>query len=83
MATISPGIEFEATRLGPIMRSQAGAPHEAWGVLNPGGVRSADGTMHLFPRLIAEGNYSRIGHARVLFEGENPVSVQRLGLPSQ
>ncbi|MGD0471890.1 MAG: glycosidase [Candidatus Velthaea sp.] len=80
MPTISPGIEFEVTRLGAIMRPQAGAPHEAWGVLNPGGVRSADGTMHLFPRLIAEGNYSRIGHARVLFDGENPVNVERLGL---
>lgn len=36
--------------------------------------------MHLFPRLIAEGNYSRIGHARVRFEGETPVGVDRLGL---
>ena len=26
----------------------------------------SDGALHLFPRLIAEGNYSRIGHARVL-----------------
>jgi len=36
--------------------------------------------MHLFPRLIAEGNYSRIGHARVLFDGETPVGVERLGV---
>jgi predicted GH43/DUF377 family glycosyl hydrolase len=35
--------------------------------------------MHLFPRLVAEGNFSRIGHARVHFEGEAPVSVERLG----
>ncbi|MFY9779640.1 MAG: hypothetical protein WAJ85_03895 [Candidatus Baltobacteraceae bacterium] len=62
------------------MRPQAGQPHEAWGVLNPGGVRSNDGTMHLFPRLIAEGNYSRIGHARVRFDGETPVGVERLGV---
>jgi predicted GH43/DUF377 family glycosyl hydrolase len=62
------------------MSSQADQPHEAWGVLNPGGVRSRDGTMHLFPRLIAEGNYSRIGHARVVFDGETPVGVERLGL---
>ncbi|MGB8266808.1 MAG: hypothetical protein WCE44_10825 [Candidatus Velthaea sp.] len=62
------------------MSPQAGQPHEAWGVINPGGVRSPDGTMHLFPRLIAEGNYSRIGHARVRFDGETPVGVERLGI---
>jgi predicted GH43/DUF377 family glycosyl hydrolase len=61
------------------MSSLAGEPEEAWGVLNPGGVRSADGALHLFPRLIAEGNFSRIGHVRVRFEGEVPVSVERLG----
>jgi predicted GH43/DUF377 family glycosyl hydrolase len=36
--------------------------------------------MQLFPRLIAEGNYSRIGRARVYFDGETPVGVERLGL---
>lgn len=73
-------LEFSAERLGVVMRPQAGEPHEAWGVLNPGGVRAPDGTMHLFPRLIAEGNYSRIGHARVRFDGETPVGVERLGV---
>ena len=80
MPTLATGLDFTATRLGVIMRSQAGQPHEAWGVLNPGGARAADGTMHLFPRLIAEGNYSRIGHARVLFDAETPVDVERLGV---
>jgi predicted GH43/DUF377 family glycosyl hydrolase len=36
--------------------------------------------MHLFPRVIAEGNYSRIGHARVRYEGDIPVAVERLGI---
>jgi predicted GH43/DUF377 family glycosyl hydrolase len=62
------------------VRPEPGLPHEAWGVLNPGGARAADGTMHLFPRLVAEGNYSRIGHARVFFDGANPVGVERLGV---
>jgi predicted GH43/DUF377 family glycosyl hydrolase len=61
------------------MSSLPGEPAEAWGVLNPGGVRSADGALHLFPRLIAEGNFSRIGHARVRFEDDVPVGVERLG----
>jgi predicted GH43/DUF377 family glycosyl hydrolase len=71
---------FAATRLGIVMSPQSNDPHEAWGVLNPGGVRDEDGALHLFPRLIAEGNYSRIGHARVRFEGDAPVGVERLGV---
>ncbi len=62
------------------MRPQAADPHEAWGVLNPGGVRAADDTVHLFPRLIAEGSYSRIGHVTVRFEDARPVGVERLGI---
>jgi len=80
MPVRSAALEFRVTRLGVIMSPEADQPHEAWGVLNPGGVRAADGTMHLFPRLIAEGNYSRIGHALVRFEGERPVGVERLGV---
>jgi predicted GH43/DUF377 family glycosyl hydrolase len=73
-------LDFAVTRLGPIMHSLPDEPHEAWGVLNPGGVRGPDGAFHLFPRLIAEGNYSRIGHARVSFERDQPVGVERLGV---
>jgi predicted GH43/DUF377 family glycosyl hydrolase len=72
--------EFEATRLGVIMRPDPNRPHEAWGVLNPGGVRARDGSMHLFPRIIAEGNYSRIAHGRVVFRDGKPSSVERLGI---
>jgi beta-1,2-mannobiose phosphorylase / 1,2-beta-oligomannan phosphorylase len=72
--------DFAVTRFGVVMSSLEGDPREAWGVLNPGGVRSPDGALHLFPRLIAEGNFSRIGHVRVRFEGETPVGVERLGM---
>jgi predicted GH43/DUF377 family glycosyl hydrolase len=80
VGSIVASLDFAAKRLGVIMSPEPGQPHEAWGVLNPGGVRSPDGTMHLFPRLIAEGNYSRIGHACVRFEGTTPVGVERLGV---
>ena len=55
--------------------------HEAGGVLNPASARGPDGALYLFPRLVAEGNYSRIGIARVGFDavGE-PISVNRLGI---
>ncbi len=79
MPALVAGLTFSVRRLGVLMSPKAGEPHEAWGVLNPGGARAQDGTLHLFPRLIAEGNYSRIGHARVRFDGDMPVGVERLG----
>lgn len=71
---------FQMERLGIIMQPQPGNPQEAWGTLNPGGARGPDGAYYLFPRLVAEGNYSRIGRARVVFDaGGRPVGVERLG----
>ena len=78
--TASKEYRFPVARLGAIMRPEPNRPEEAWGVLNPGGGRASDGSMHLFPRVVAEGNYSRIAHARVLFEAGRPVAVERLGL---
>ncbi len=50
-------------------------------VLNPGAVRGPDGDLYLFPRLVAKGNYSRIGIARVRFnEAGDPMGVERLGI---
>jgi predicted GH43/DUF377 family glycosyl hydrolase len=72
--------DFEVMRLGVIMSADPADPREAWGVLNPGGARFSDGFMHLFPRLVAEGNFSRIGHARVREENGRPNGVERLGL---
>lgn len=62
------------------MEPDPGDPREAWGVLNPAAARGADGELYLFPRIVAEGNYSRIGRARVLFEEGVPVGVDRLGI---
>jgi predicted GH43/DUF377 family glycosyl hydrolase len=55
-------------RLGMLMEPEAGNPHETEGVLNPAATRGRDGHLYLFPRLVAEGNYSRIGIARVKFD---------------
>jgi hypothetical protein len=41
---------------------------EIEGVLNPAAARGPDGELYLLPRLVAQGNYSRIGIARVLFD---------------
>src|SRR5438105_3184837 len=72
---------FALKRLGVVMEPQPGDPNEAWGVLNPAAARGLDGELYLFPRLVAEGNYSRIGIARVVFDPAGiPTGVERLGL---
>jgi len=72
---------FQLRRLGTVMEPEAGNPWEAEGVLNPAAVRGPDGQLYLFPRLVALGNYSRIGIARVLFnEAGDPDGVERLGI---
>jgi beta-1,2-mannobiose phosphorylase / 1,2-beta-oligomannan phosphorylase len=73
--------EFELQRLGVVMEPEPGNPQEAEGVLNPAAIRGPDGELYLFPRLVAQGNYSRIGMARVRFnEAGDPVGVERLGI---
>ena len=68
-------------RLGLIMEPEPGNPYEVEGTLNPAAVRGQDGHLYLFPRLVAKGNYSRIGIARVKFNSaDDPCGVERLGI---
>lgn len=72
---------LQLRRLGQIMEPEPGNPHEVEGVLNPAAARGPDGHLYLFPRLVAKGNYSRIGIARVLFDAAgDPSGVERLGI---
>jgi beta-1,2-mannobiose phosphorylase / 1,2-beta-oligomannan phosphorylase len=72
---------FRLQRLGVVMEPEPGNPQEVEGVLNPAAARGPDGNLYLFPRLTGQGNYSRIGIARVLFnEAGDPVGVERLGI---
>ena len=72
---------FELHRLGLLMEPEPGNSQEIEGVLNPAAVRGPDGELYLFPRLVARGNYSRIGIARVRFnEAGDPSGVERLGI---
>jgi predicted GH43/DUF377 family glycosyl hydrolase len=74
-------LPYAMRRLGILMRPEEGNPLEAGGVLNPGGTRGPDGAYYLFPRLVAEGNFSRIGIARVVHDAAGiPRSVERQGV---
>jgi predicted GH43/DUF377 family glycosyl hydrolase len=66
------------------MEPEPGNPRESEGVLNPAAVRGHDGQLYLFPRLVARGNCSCIGIARVRFnEAGDPCGVERLGIALQ
>jgi beta-1,2-mannobiose phosphorylase / 1,2-beta-oligomannan phosphorylase len=61
--------------MGVVMRPD-GSDFEVEGVLNPGVTRDRENNLLLFPRMVAAGNVSRIGLARVGKDAE----VERLGV---
>jgi len=72
-------VPYTLTRLGVVM-SPNGDPAEAEGVLNPAAGRTPDGRLHLLPRLVADGNVSRVGLAEVVLDQGVPVGVERRGI---
>jgi predicted GH43/DUF377 family glycosyl hydrolase len=72
---------YRMERIGVLMAADPVDPLEAWGVLNPASARGRDGVLYLFPRLVADGNVSRVGRARVLLDNAGvPCGVERLGV---
>jgi len=71
---------FTMQRLGIIAGPEPDNPDEVGGLLNPGAARGRDGQLYLFPRAVAQGNYSRIGIARVRCDDQGyPQGIERLG----
>src|SRR6195952_1612845 len=68
---------YRLSRAGVIMTPEPGNDLEAEGVLNPATGHSPDGTLYLLPRLVATGNVSRVGLAKVIIEGGVPTGVER------
>ncbi|MFI1753467.1 glycosidase [Streptomyces sp. NPDC020571] len=73
-------LPYTLRRVGVLMSPDPADPMEAEGVLNPGTAWAPDGQLYLFPRMVAEGNVSRIGRARVVIEDGVPVGVERQGV---
>jgi predicted GH43/DUF377 family glycosyl hydrolase len=71
---------YSLTRARVVMAPLPDEPLEAEGVLNPASGRGVDGELYLLPRLVADGNVSRVGIARVIVEDGKPVSVEREGV---
>ncbi len=76
-------VPYRLTRVGVVMTPEPGNADEAEGVLNPASGRGPDGQLYLLPRLVADGNVSRVGLARVVIEDGVPVSVEREGVVLQ
>lgn len=73
-------IPYIVERIGVLMHPDPSDPMEAEGVLNPATAWGQDGELYLYPRLVAAGNVSRVGRARVIIENGVPVGVERLGI---
>lgn len=73
-------IPFRLVRKGIVMSPLPGEAHEVEGVLNPASGRTPDGKLHLLPRLVSDGNVSRVGLAEVTFTDGVPSGVQRRGV---
>lgn len=62
------------------MTPEEGNPLEAEGVLNPATGHTPDGELYLLPRIVATGNVSRVGLAKVVLADGVPVGVEREGI---
>jgi predicted GH43/DUF377 family glycosyl hydrolase len=74
------GTPFTLQRRGVLAEPDPDCRQEAWGILNPGAARGRDGQLYLFPRVVAEGSYSRIAVAHLLFDADGrPHHLERRG----
>lgn len=71
---------YSMTRAGVVMRPDRNDPHQVEGVLNPAAAWTREGELLLFPRLVAEGNRSRIGVAEVQLTDGVPTGVDLRGI---
>ncbi len=79
-ATTTSTVPYRLERVGIVMEPLPGDELEAEGVLNPASGRAPDGSLYLLPRLVASGNVSRVGLARVVVSDGVPVGVEREGV---
>lgn len=74
-------VPFKLTRAGVIMTPEPGNDFEADGVLNPASGRGTDGELYILPRMVAPGNVSRVGLAKVIMNDAGvPTGVERQGV---
>lgn len=80
VSSVTTDFPYTLDRLGVLMRPDPEDPREREGVLNPASAVSPDGQLYLYPRLVAEGNVSRVGIADVVIKDGVPIGVERRGV---
>src|SRR5690348_4057236 len=73
-------VPYRLSRVGVLMSPDVRDPFEVEGVLNPATAWTTDGDLLLYPRLVAAGNVSRVGRARVILDDGVPRGVERQGV---
>jgi len=76
----SSSFPYGLVRAGVLMTPLPGDELEAEGVLNPASGRGPDGELYLLPRMVATGNVSRVGLAKILVTDGVPTAVEREGV---
>lgn len=69
---------FRFTRVGVALKPND-ATTERLGVLNPACARLRDGSLHIYPRMVAPGNISRIGSFRAWDLPDGNIQVEQVG----
>lgn len=70
-------LDVEIERLGLVL-SPDGDPNEVEGVLNPASARTRDNRLLIYPRVVAQGNISRVGRVHVT-QSNGGFDIQRDG----
>lgn len=71
-------LEPQFVRHGTVLRPNASA-YEQLGILNPACARLRDGTLQVYPRMVAPGNVSRIGSFRAHERPDGTVVLDQVG----
>jgi predicted GH43/DUF377 family glycosyl hydrolase len=72
-------LHAQFARLGIVLEPESDVVDERQGVLNPASARLRDGSLQLYPRMVAPGNVSRIGSFHVEERSDGALKVEQCG----
>lgn len=66
-------------RLGIVLKPEDSEADEREGILNPASARLRDGSLQLYPRMVAKGNISRIGSFHAVERSDGSLKLEQWG----
>jgi beta-1,2-mannobiose phosphorylase / 1,2-beta-oligomannan phosphorylase len=79
MKTSRLNLDAQFARLGTVLMPEDKVVDERQGVLNPASARLRDGSLQLYPRMVAQGNISRIGSFHAEERPDGSLKVEQWG----